>query len=921
MLILGPIGFAAPLVLLGFLALPLLWMLLRTLPPPARQQWFPPVALLFGLKDDESETRTIPLWLRILRMLAIAGVIIGFSDPVYLEEGHIRQDSGRPALLLVDGSWAGAAGWQEKQDAIEEILEQFRSSRSPVALLVATDLPREFSGFREAGEWIEQLAGISPNPWLADGRQVRDWIESRIEGQFDTWWISDGIGFPGQDELIDLVNERGGTTVIAPADPVIALGRPDIEAAAVRVPLRVAGLGETRTVTVQAVGRDPAGNRGTLQAAEVRLEPGGKDAVAEFRLPMQLRNRIESFESGSMRSAGSVVLVADSLLQRRVGLVTGRGPGEGGTLLSSFHYLRRAVSPFAELIEDGLEEILQRNPDVILLADASPLPITAIDELGEWVGNGGLLVRFAGPRLAAGSSPPRGIEDLFPVRLRLGSRVLGGAMSWDTEKTLKEFDSRSPFHGLEVGDGIAVRRQVLAQPGPELFDRTLAELEDGTPLVTGASMGSGQIVLFHIPANAEWSNLPLSGLFLRMLERLALSAGGLSSVEARIDGTGQPWVPESLIDAFGVLRPAEGEAGVREDLILGGRASSELPPGLYRSGGRLAAINAVDDLASIADPAWPANVQVRFGTESGAFAFKGEILALAVILFLIEAWATFRIGGRLATRPAAVALAAGLLAFPGQGEAQLSDRQAISAVRDTVLAYVVTGDSSLDRVSRAGLLGLSRILENRTTVELAEPVGVDPGDDIIAMFPLVYWPVTPAGPELSENARRNLQNYLKTGGMILFDTRDALVGGSSAVSSNSERLFEIADPLGIPALGNPGPDHTLTRSFYLINQFPGRYEGDIWVEHAYTARGDPGQFGATSVDGVTPVVIGGNDWASAWAVNDNGTAMFAVGAGETGNWQRELAYRFGVNLVMHALTGNYKLDQLHVDALVSMQDN
>ena len=69
-------------------------------------------------------------------------------------------------------------------------------------------------------------------------------------------------------------------------------------------------------------------------------------------------------------------------------------------------------------------------------------------------------------------------------------------------------------------------------------------------------------------------------------------------------------------------------------------------------------------------------------------------------------------------------------------------------------------------------------------------------------------------------------------------------------------------------------------------------------------------------DGVTPVVIGGNDWASAWAMDEAGRRLLPVGRGMAGERQREIAYRFGVNLVMHVLTGNYKSDQVHVPALL-----
>ena len=110
----------------------------------------------------------------------------------------------------------------------------------------------------------------------------------------------------------------------------------------------------------------------------------------------------------------------------------------------------------------------------------------------------------------------------------------------------------------------------------------------------------------------------------------------------------------------------------------------------------------------------------------------------------------------------------------------------------------------------------------------------------------------------------------------------------------------------------------LTRAFYLLQDFPGRYASrDVWVEaapaDAQTIEGMPFR---DLNDGVTPVVIGGNDWAGAWAAGRNGAPLYPVGRGGAGERQREIAMRFGINLVMHVLTGNYKSDQVHVPALL-----
>ena len=159
--------------------------------------------------------------------------------------------------------------------------------------------------------------------------------------------------------------------------------------------------------------------------------------------------------------------------------------------------------------------------------------------------------------------------------------------------------------------------------------------------------------------------------------------------------------------------------------------------------------------------------------------------------------------------------------------------------------------------------------------------------------------------------------------MILFDTRDANIAGFGTSSPNGRKLQQLALSLDVPPLEPIPSDHVLTRTFYLLQDFPGRFASrDVWVEAAppgaELAEGMPFR---NLNDNVTPIVIGGNDWASAWAVDTSGNWMFPVGRGLAGERQREIAYRFGVNLVMHVLTGNYKSDQVHVPALLDRLGN
>ena len=188
------------------------------------------------------------------------------------------------------------------------------------------------------------------------------------------------------------------------------------------------------------------------------------------------------------------------------------------------------------------------------MADIGRLPEDVQAAVQRWIEAGGMLIRFAGPRLAAAPAD----DPLVPVMLRKGERALGGALSWSEPQPLSAYPQNSPFFGMRAPEGILIKRQVLAEPTPDLAERTWANLADGTPLVTTGPLGSGRIVLFHISAETGWSNLPLSGDFVEMLRRtVQLSrGGGVSTGDAETQGL----PPYRLMTANGTLAAATGEA-------------------------------------------------------------------------------------------------------------------------------------------------------------------------------------------------------------------------------------------------------------------------------------------------------------------------------------------------------------------------
>jgi hypothetical protein len=717
--------------------------------------------------------------------------------------------------------------------------------------------------------------------------------------------------------MLDALQNQGTVEVYQTGANVLAMAPASYKDGAITLTVRRVVTGAAREVTLNAQGRDPAGNARVLATVPAQFEDGATETFAALSLPAELRARITRFDIAGQRSAGATTLVDDGLRRREVALISSRENREGLELLSPLHYIEQALAPTADIIGGSLAEILPANPDVIVLADIATLSKAEQAPLQKWIEAGGMLVRFAGPRIAA-SDISRDTEDpLMPVRLRAGGRSVGGAMSWGEPKSLDSFRESSPFFGLEVPDDVLVSAQVVAQPDPTLADRVIASLSDGTPLVTRKVLGQGQVVLFHVTATAEWSTLPLSGLFVQMMERLAISSSS-ASIEAQ-DLQGTTWTPLRVMDGFGQLKDAGNLPGVDGGDLATTAAGPTMQPGIYASGDRRIARNVVTDETTLAAAAWPADVPVRGLYVAPEMPLAGWLLSLSILLLLADVVASLALSGRLLKRGnAAAIMLVSLMQFPAPADAQSADEFALNATSEMTLAYVVTGNPSVDELSEAGLRGLSDTLFFRTSVEPANPIGVDLEVDELAFFPMLYWPITPDQPRPSGDAYAKLNAYLRSGGLILFDTRDANVAGLGGSSPNGRKLQDLAAPLDIPPLEPLPADHVLTRTFYLLQDFPGRHSGrDIWVEasppDAEQVEGMPFR---NLNDGVTPVVIGGNDWAAAWAVSSNGAPMVPIGRGFAGERQRELAYRFGVNLVMHVLTGNYKSDQVHVPALL-----
>ncbi len=927
-----PLSFAAPLVLAGLIALPAIWLLLRVTPPQPRRIAFPPLKIMADLMARKESPARTPWWLLLLRLVIAALLILAAAGPVLNPAPSLEGNRDAPVLMIVDNGAGAAADWRKRAAIMLEQGEAIARDGRSIGVL-ATANPVAEVELEAPAAALERLRAVNAQPHFPEAEKLRRPISAFLASHPDAaiLWIADGVAASDTGDLAMLLAEEAqdhALTVMheAPA-PALALSNPQNTAQGLSIAVQRAAPnardeGQVRATDLRGL---------PIAEATFVFMPDETRTEARFEIPVELRNDIARIDIVDESSAAATSLLDSRSRRSRVGIVAGTSLDLAQPLLAPTFYLERALEPYADLQEgrggsaEAVETLLDDQVSVLVLADIGVLPRDTQARVARFVEEGGLLIRFAGPRLTGN------VDDLVPVRLREGGRSLGGALSWDAPRSLAPFPEHSPFHGLPLPEDLGIARQILAEPSGELTERTWAALEDGTPIVTADQRGDGMIVLYHVTADASWSNLPLTGLFVEMLRQTlqfaaAPQAAGLT--ESAADR--QPVSPRLTLDGAGNLGTPPGHAR-SITRAYDERARFDHPPGLYGPQEAAIAVNALapgDALAPVDFALLEARTMPLQLSET--VDLRAPLLVTAFMLLLIDTIMTMLLSGyagafaarlrRAAPGLGALLIGAATLFAPQPAQAELNEH--LEAAMVTRLAYVRTHDDRVDDISRAGLDGLSRALAARTALEPGAPMGVDIESDELAFFPVLYWPIVPHAPMPSSEAMQRIDAYMRGGGMIVFDTRDAATNWrpGSTTSPEADYLRRLLADVDVPPLEPLPPDHVLTKTFFILDELPGRHSSGVtWVEELPPAPAEDGMRPARAGDAVSPIIITANDLAGAWAVGSRGEAMLPVAGSDPR--QREMAFRAGMNIVMYALTGNYKADQVHVPALLERLGN
>ncbi len=845
-------AFASPLLLAALAALPLIWLILRQSPPPPRSAILPSLKLLSPEDIPPPQAARPPWWLLLLRLAIAALLILALAAPRWQPE--ITGNVPDRLTIVLDNGWA-ATRWAEMRQAALTRIDALAPAGTRFAVVGTAAEPAGREG--EPARFVDaETARAQIRALGPKPWQVdRAAAAARIDATSTVLWLTDGLETADADAL----RRRARTTEVdlyATRTPIFLTAGQTADGWAARL-ARPAGTdqrGELAALTARG---------GTLASQSADYE--GSTASARLVLPPARRNEVARLTSGP--GAASTFLTDGAGGRPRVVVID--GSSDTPPLESGDFYIRRALEPHAEIARAELADAAEDDASLFFLSDIAATEAAAAAMLAR-VEAGAVAVSFAGPRMAENGSA------LSPVELRSGARALGGVMTWQEPQTVGGFVEGTPLAGLPRPADATVSKQLLARGATEGAN-VWATLTDGTPLVTARRLGAGLLILVHSSADPGWSDLPLSGLFEAMIVRLLPLANDAAALDIAADA---PWRLERELTATGALIEPAMPAEIAADAWDSARAGPDTPPGIYRSGDLRRALNLTSRIGS----------GFRFRPLETAGMRPAAALAPPVEL------------GRWLLLAALVLLAVDILVMLGLRGALPALRRHVPAMAGTIAALVIAlptapaaaqdrdrlqiayiGGTAADADIMTGLTSLSLALRRRTSVDPGEPQRIDAAAPGIGRYPLVYWPAY-ARTRMSAAEAANVRDYLSRGGMILFDFGRPLGANSGA--------RELLSPLGLPALAEADSEHVLFKSYYILNGVAG---GALWVEGG--TAGDTGQ--------VSGVAIGGGNWPNLWA----GTT--AVPPSE-----REAAIRFGINLVMYALTGTYKADQVHAETLL-----
>ena len=887
------IGFSNIYALFGLLLTPIIWVIVKSFPPIPKSYNFSSFFLLEKIDYDAPKNEKTPLWLVIFRIFFFILIVLFFSKPFLKNNNSIADEKVEKYLIVADIGWSMAKDWNKFKELVQEISQEAEKNKKEILFFHSNlNTYEDLKIFKTSNSLSNYLEGLYPLPIQFKQGSLDKLIQDEsIFKKSKIFILSSKFDFHNFNDYYKkfslIKNNLNNYYFINPLDTILIIN--SLKVTQDKIICEILRLGKNSSKKEFLLSIETINNE-IVYRDQHSIKENENNKMINLSFPTEIFNQINSIEIIGQNHAGAKYYFDDFSKKKTIAILSDNEFYKESPLLSPVYYLKKSLDSKHNIKVGKIDNIIKQNFSTIIIPETAKIPNEYYEKLNDWLLQGGTLIRFSGKSLVQEKSKFLPSQDTY-------SRIrnIEGQLTINNKLFISEFEKDSIFSGLQIPQDIIIKKQLIFDTYSKQVT-LLAKFNDNTPFVSMKKFGEGKIILFHIGANNDWSNLPISSLFPDMINRVLLFSKNYNSsnlknlnLNKEIDGFGRLVSPKKIVtlDSFDKLKTI--------------KPSFNIPPGQYENNQISVALNLSTNISQYESEKIYSSMLSNYSFKSTKD-LSSTILKIILTMFILDILLTimiknnynfFKIFARKHN------LLVFILFF-----LTLIKTDNVTA-NETYLAYIKIKNSQINNISENGLETIRNLLITRTSINPKGVIGLDIKNDNIYSYPFIYWPLTKNLLSIEKPEITKIKNYLNNGGIFFFD----IIGFSRKNLNLKEKKFKeirtFLNEIGANELSIIPKGHTLTKSFYLLNKFPGKWDNRIlFIENNNLEY----------KDGVSSIILGFNDWAKAWAVDNNNLPLFPVVPG--GERQRELSYRFGINIAMYALTGNYKSDQIHSKSIL-----
>ncbi|MDC3091076.1 DUF4159 domain-containing protein [Rickettsiales bacterium] len=904
MFLFNSITITYPYAFLIFIFFPVFWKILRTLPLSPKLIKFPAIKIIANEQSIDQSPAKLSYPIVLLRLLILTFIIFAISQPII----NKQDSSPKNYLIILDNSWISSTTWNKKIEDIKNLISTNESIKNKYSIITTTEYDKNkvFKLFNKNSDEIKKiLFSLKPLSWNPNYDLIRNELIG-LDEKFDSiYWFTEKVVNKQKISLIENIGERN-LKVVASSETLI----PPI------LKLRKRGDEEyefeiTHPLNIFSKGTIDCYDLKKRLLYRIDYESESKKNEDKFitkvkaTIPISIKNKIGFFQMSNQKSPVSVVLLSESNRKKNIGITRYGNQGIQSEFAGGNYYVKKALEKNYNIWEGSLEKLLNEEIQIIFIDDLYTVKSNLESKLLTWISNGGTLIKFGGEKLANDISN----ESFNTINdyLSLTGEIVDLNNKLSIKKTMKvsEIESLSPFYGLEISNEVEVKKYLQTRSNLSKDELDIwMKLENGTPLVSSFPYSKGRLIFFHLPLNNSWSNFSLSYSFLDILERIVGQTKGINSKKDRF------LKPYLTLGGFGDLqKPSSQNLSLKnfnENKEI--KINYFHPPGLYKDSDGIISLNMSNHLdQTFKLYKFDDNYISEIIDTDKSKSLMPILLMISILLFMIETFITL-FQRQLIIFDKKLLLRRFIFLFIiiySNFSIAATDKY-IPEYMENRIGYILSGNEQIDNLSENGLNVISRFVSAKTASIFDTPKSIALDKDNLYFYPLIYWPIISNLNEIKVEEKKKIESFIEDGGLLLIDCN---IEKSSLEFSmcfrNIEFFFRTMQISKFTLLNNKNP---ISKSFYLLNSFPGRRNNDVYV--AYN--------NSKSTDNAASIILGDNYWAEAWAKDEQNRYIFPLL--ENMENQRLLSLRFGLNLIIYALTGNYKTDQVHIPEILKRMD-